>query len=102
MYGDLVHSSYVRTGSLVASQGGVRAVAPTCIGQTSRGQEMGVSDNQRAHQRASEVLPEEASAGIEDAEAMAKAVLADSDDRQFDREASPGTTLEHRRSEPPH
>lgn len=55
--------------------------------------------DQRVEQRAAEVLPEEAAAGVDDPEAMAAAVLAESDERQVDRDAAPGSVVEHRRSE---
>ncbi|HET9059652.1 MAG TPA: hypothetical protein VFN61_07000 [Acidimicrobiales bacterium] len=52
---------------------------------------------ERVEQRAAEMLPEER--GSDDPQAMARAVLADSDQRQADREAAPGSVVEHRRSE---
>jgi hypothetical protein len=52
----------------------------------------------RVGRRAAEALPEERSAGVEDAEGLAASVLAESDERQADG-AAPGTYVEHRRSE---
>lgn len=55
-------------------------------------------DQERVHRRASELLPEERAAGSDDPEAQAAAVLADSDEREYDREAAPDTVLEQRTS----
>lgn len=55
--------------------------------------------DERVEQRAAEALPEELAAGVDDPEAMAAAVLADSDERQADGELAPGAIVEHRRSE---
>lgn len=47
----------------------------------------------------SELLPEEKAAGSDDPAAQARAILEDSEARAADREAAPGTVVEHRRSE---
>jgi hypothetical protein len=44
-------------------------------------------------------LPEELSAGVDDRKRQAETVLAESDERQENRDASPDTVLERRRSE---
>jgi hypothetical protein len=46
--------------------------------------------------RARSLTPEEQEAGVEDADSLAEAVLADSEARTRDRQ---GTAVEHRRSE---
>jgi hypothetical protein len=56
-------------------------------------------DPRRVHQRAEELLPEEIAAGSADPEAQAEEILAESDARTEDREAPPGESVEHRRSE---
>ena len=54
----------------------------------------------RTDQRAADLLPEERSAGgSDDPRAQAAAILAESDEREADQEAAPGTILEHRTSE---
>ncbi len=53
----------------------------------------------RVASRASSLLPEERAAGAGDAERLAEAVLADSDQRSADREAAPDSFVEHRTSE---
>jgi hypothetical protein len=55
-------------------------------------------DESRAAGRA-ELLPEEEAVGSDDPEAQARAILAESDERQADRDAAPSTHLEHRSSE---
>lgn len=55
-------------------------------------------DEERVDTRA-ELLPEEQRAGSDDPEAQAEAILEDSEARTLDRDASPGTHLEHRTSE---
>jgi formate dehydrogenase subunit gamma len=55
-------------------------------------------DEERVRHRADDLLPEERAAGSDDPEAQAAAILADSDERQCDREAAPDTVLEHRTS----
>ena len=47
----------------------------------------------------SELLPEEEAAGSEDPEGQARAILAESEERTVDRDASPSTHLEHRTSD---
>lgn len=49
--------------------------------------------------RADKRPPEETVAGTDVPTEQAAAVLADSDRRQADRDAAPGTTVEHRRSD---
>jgi hypothetical protein len=55
-------------------------------------------DDDRVNSR-SELLPEEKVVGSDDPEAQAEAILAESDERSLDREASPGTHMEHRTSD---
>ncbi|WBB74849.1 hypothetical protein O7602_04705 [Micromonospora sp. WMMD1128] len=55
------------------------------------------SDQDRISSRA-HLLPEEAAAGSDDAQAQADAILAESDLREEDRNAAPDTVLEHRSS----
>lgn len=50
-------------------------------------------------ERRRDLLPEERAAGSESPEAQTEAILEDSDVRQADRNASPGTHLEHRTSD---
>jgi hypothetical protein len=52
-------------------------------------------DDDRIRDRA-ELLPEELSAGSDDPEAQAEAVLQDSDDREDYRETAPDLRIEHR------
>jgi hypothetical protein len=56
-------------------------------------------DDDRVHRRAANLLPEEEKVGSDDPLRQAAAILDESDERQRDRDASPGTHLEHRRSE---
>jgi hypothetical protein len=59
-------------------------------------------DPERVEQRAAELLPEEEAASVDDAAALARAVLADSDartDQRDDERAAPQVGVEHRRSE---
>jgi hypothetical protein len=57
------------------------------------------ADQKRVRRRA-ELLPEEHAAGGSDAPAaQAAAILEESDERTADRDAAPGTILEHRSSE---
>ncbi|MGC4893038.1 hypothetical protein [Micromonospora sp. DT31] len=56
------------------------------------------SDQDRIESRA-HLLPEEAAAGSDNAEAQASAILADSDLREEDQNAAPDTVLEHRTSD---
>ncbi|MFI6133122.1 hypothetical protein [Micromonospora sp. NPDC051141] len=55
------------------------------------------SDQDRIESRA-HLLPEEAAAGSDDAQAQADAILAESDLREEDQNAAPDTVLEHRTS----
>jgi formate dehydrogenase subunit gamma len=55
-------------------------------------------DEERVRHRADDLLPEERAAGSDDAEAQARAILADSDERQYDPAAAPDTVQEHRTS----
>ena len=55
-------------------------------------------DEERVQRRA-ELTGEEQAAGSDDAVEQARLILEDSDERQADRNASPGTVLEHRTSE---
>ena len=56
-------------------------------------------DHGRVTERADELLPEEEAAGSDDPEAQAEAILAESDERQADRDAAPSTHREERTSE---
>jgi hypothetical protein len=58
-----------------------------------------MSDDDRVAERAAELLPEEEAAGSDDPEVQAQAILAESDERSLDRDAAPGTVMEHRTSE---
>jgi hypothetical protein len=55
-------------------------------------------DQERVRHRADELLPEELSAGSDDPQAQAAAVLADSDEREYEPDAAPDTVLERRTS----
>lgn len=55
--------------------------------------------DRRIARRAAELLPEETVAGSGDPEAQARAILEDSDARSEDREAAPGSFVEHRTSD---
>jgi len=55
-------------------------------------------DDDRVADRA-ELLPEEQAVGSDDPEAQARAILADSDQRTDDRDAAPGSVVEHRTSD---
>ena len=57
------------------------------------------SDRDRVENRAEHLLPEERSAGSEDPEAQAAAILAESDRRTTDPTAAPDSFLERRTSE---
>ncbi len=57
-----------------------------------------LSDQERVESRA-HLLPEEAAAGSDDAQAQADAILAESDVREADRNAAPDTVLERRTSD---
>lgn len=75
-----------------AMTGNNRSMAPTSSDTPGPGDE-------RIADRASELLPEERTAGSADPEAQAAAILEESDERSLDRDASPSTHLEHRTSE---
>jgi len=63
------------------------------------GQEPGMDpDQERVRHRADELLPEERVAGSDDPQAQAAAILADSDEREYDPQAAPDTVLERRTS----
>jgi hypothetical protein len=53
----------------------------------------------RVTRRAAELLPEEDVAGSADPMAQAEAILEESDARAADREAAPGSFVEHRTSD---
>ncbi|MDQ1439079.1 MAG: hypothetical protein QOK43_2708 [Acidimicrobiaceae bacterium] len=53
----------------------------------------------RVARRAQELTDPERLAGTDDAEAQAEAILAESDERQADRDAAPTTYVEHRTSD---
>jgi hypothetical protein len=56
-------------------------------------------DDERVAARAAKLLPEEQAAGSDDPEAQAEVILEDSDQRAADRNAAPGTVVEHRTSD---
>ncbi len=58
-----------------------------------------MADPERVHQRARDLLPEEVAAGVDDPEAQAAAILADSDEREHVPDGDPDTHIEHRHSE---
>lgn len=51
-------------------------------------------DDERVAQRADELLPEEEAAGSDDPDAQAEAILAESDERQAEREPAEQRTSE--------
>ena len=53
----------------------------------------------RVADRASALLPEEETAGSEDPDAQAAAILAESDERQADRDEAPDADVERRTSD---
>ena len=53
----------------------------------------------RVARRANELLPEEQSAGSDDPERQAEQILAESDERQADRDAAPDSNIEQRTSD---
>ncbi|WP_305789149.1 hypothetical protein [Symbioplanes lichenis] len=53
----------------------------------------------RVERRAADLLPEEAATGSVDPAAQAAAILAESDERENEPGAAPGTFLEHRASD---
>jgi hypothetical protein len=56
------------------------------------------SDDDRVDRRAADLLPEELVAGSDDPHAQAEAILSDSDAREADPDAAPGSSVEHRTS----
>jgi hypothetical protein len=56
-------------------------------------------DQARIESRAKALTAEEKENGVDDAQALAEAVLAESDERGADRTGAPGGVLEQRRSE---
>lgn len=58
-----------------------------------------MTDDERVARRAADLLPEERAAGSADPHAQAEAILDDSDTREADDQAAPGTILERRTSE---
>jgi hypothetical protein len=78
------------------------APGPTEGGALFCGASIGYSismTDDRIDQRAADLLPEERATGSADPTAQARAILADSDEREGDLEAAPDTVLEHRRSD---
>jgi hypothetical protein len=59
---------------------------------------MSTDDDRRVEERAAELLPEETAAGSDDPEAQAEAILAESDERQADRDAAPGDQVVEKRT----
>ena len=53
----------------------------------------------RIDQRAADLLPEERLTGSADPSAQARAILEESDEREADQQAAPGTFVEHRTSD---
>lgn len=73
----------------------VRAAAPGyVIAMTAE-----TSDQDRIESRAEHLLPEEESAGSDDPQAQAEAILAESDIREADPTAAPDSFLERRTSD---
>lgn len=56
-------------------------------------------DEERVAARASQLADGDDELSIEDAKAQARALLEDSEMRTLDRDAAPGSFVEHRRSE---
>ena len=56
------------------------------------------ADRDRAASRAGHLLPEERATGSDDPQAQADAILAESDEREYDQQAAPDTFLERRTS----
>lgn len=54
---------------------------------------------QQPDDRSRPLLPEEEAAGSDDPDAQAKAIMTDSDERAADRDAAPGSFVEHRTSD---
>ncbi|HVM10095.1 MAG TPA: hypothetical protein VM345_16630 [Acidimicrobiales bacterium] len=57
------------------------------------------SPDDRTASRSKDLLPEERSAGSADPAGQAEAILAESDERQNDRDAAPDSFVEHRTSD---
>ena len=57
------------------------------------------AQDRRVARRAAALLPEEEVAGSADPTAQAEAILEESDERSDDRDAAPGTFVEHRTSD---
>lgn len=88
----------MRTGSV--PYGWAAREHPAWAAAAAREQNPGMEpDQDRVHQRARNLLPEERAAGVEDPEGQAAAILADSDEREYDPASAPDTVQEHRRSE---
>jgi formate dehydrogenase subunit gamma len=85
----------MRTGAVPAGWA-AREHPAWAAGEQNHGME---PDQDRVHQRARDLLPEERAAGSDDPEAQAEAILADSDEREHVPDADPDTHIEHRRSE---
>jgi hypothetical protein len=62
------------------------------------GYKPGMASQQPRQKRSRNPLPEERTAGTDNAEEQTSQVLSDSDSRQADRNSAPGTVVEHRRS----
>jgi hypothetical protein len=58
-----------------------------------------VPDDEPVQRTVRELLPEEEVVGSDDPEAQAEAIIAESEERQGDRNAAPSTVLEHRTSD---
>ena len=66
------------------------------FGPAPRRKDHGMADDDRVSSRSNELLPEEEAVGSDDPDAQAAAILEESDIRQADRDAAPGTHLEKR------
>lgn len=60
---------------------------------------MSDAQDPRVARRAAQLLPEEDVVGSDDPDRQAEAILEDSDARSEDRDAAPGSFVEHRTSE---
>jgi hypothetical protein len=58
-----------------------------------------MSDDPRVDRRAAQLLPEEQVVGSDDHRRQAELILEESDARSEDREAAPGSFVEHRTSD---
>jgi hypothetical protein len=67
-------------------------------GHRDRGNDLGMSTDDRVDHRAAELLPEELAAGSEDPKAQAEAILQESDEREICLEPTSGQRAEHRTS----